>query len=191
MLVLMALVTTFATTPILHLITRNQPLEEEQASPFVRAESPRWDIERSAVLVPVSNPLGVNRLVELALSATPADAPPPRVLALVRPPIGGVRSGLREVEQRIAPRSPALSAALDLAWSRGAVITPQAVWSSDPVADILRTAGEPQNRLDPFGTPSSGLRAGFQRRRGTRDYGQGARPAGQYRSDNSGRRDAI
>jgi Kef-type K+ transport system membrane component KefB len=146
MLVLMALVTTFATTPILHLITRNQPLEEEQVSPFVRAESPRWDIERSAVLVPVSNPLGVNRLVELALSATPADAPPPRVLALVRPPIGGVRSGLREVEQRIAPRSPALSAALDLAWSRGAVITPQAVWSSDPVADILRTAGEPQIR---------------------------------------------
>ncbi|HXZ87127.1 MAG TPA: cation:proton antiporter [Candidatus Binataceae bacterium] len=143
MLVLMALVTTFATTPILHLIARHEMLEEEQAAAPAAVVHPRWEIERSAVLVPVSNPQGVSRLVELALAATPPDAPPPRVLALVRPPVGGVRSGLREAERRVTPRSPALSAALDLAWSRGAVITPQAVWSSDPVADILRTANEP------------------------------------------------
>ena len=143
MLVLMALVTTFATTPILHLITRHEMLEEEQPAAPAPGAHPRWEIERSAVLVPVSNPQGVDRLVELALAATPPEAPPPRVLALVRPPVGGVRSGLREAERRVTPRSPALSAALDLAWSRGAVITPQAVWSSDPVADILRTAGEP------------------------------------------------
>ena len=141
MLVLMALVTTVATTPILHLITRRQAPEKEPA-PIRMA--PRREIERSAILVPVSNPQGVARLVGLALAATPPDAPPPRVLALVRPPLGGVRSGLREVEQRVAPRSPALSAALDLAWSRGAVITPQAVWSDDPATDILRTASEPQ-----------------------------------------------
>jgi Kef-type K+ transport system membrane component KefB len=143
MLVLMALVTTFATTPVLHLITRKELMGEEPPMQSVRATGARWDIERSAVLVPISNPQGATRLVELALAATPADAPPPRVLALVRPPLGGVRSGLREAEQRVAPRSPALSSALDFAWSRGAVITPQAVWSSDPVADILRTAGEP------------------------------------------------
>jgi len=66
------------------------------------------------------------------------------VLALVRPPLGGVRSGLGEDGQRTAPRSPALSAALDFAWERGAVITPQAVWSEDPPTDILRTAGDAQ-----------------------------------------------
>src|SRR5262249_59374369 len=119
MLVLMALVTTFATTPILHLITRNQPMEEEPVLPLVRTDSSGWEIERSAILVPVANPQGVSRLVELALFATPVDAPPPRVLALVRPPLGGVRSGLREAERRGAPRRPRPSAAPCLAASRG------------------------------------------------------------------------
>jgi Kef-type K+ transport system membrane component KefB len=141
MLVLMALVTTCATTPILHFITRHAPMEQEPAPAPAMVSR---EIDRSAILVPVSNPQGVAHLVELALAASPPDAPPPRVLALVRRPLGGVRSGLREVEQRVAPRSPALSAALDLAWSRGAVITPQAVWSDDPASDILRTAAEPQ-----------------------------------------------
>jgi len=137
------LVTTFATTPILHLITRHQLMESEAAAtsrPLVSSGEP----DRSAILVPVADPQGVAVLVELALAATPPNAPPPRVLALVRPPLGGVRSGLREAEQRVAPRSPALSAALDHAWERGAVITPQAVWSDDPPTDILRTAADAQ-----------------------------------------------
>jgi hypothetical protein len=33
-----------------------------------------------------------------------------------------------------------LSAALELAWSRGAVITPQAVWSDDPASDLVKLA---------------------------------------------------
>jgi Kef-type K+ transport system membrane component KefB len=140
MLVLMALVTTFATTPILHLIASRESIAEEPAKAPAAAPP---EADRSAILVPVSNPQGVARLVELALAATPPDAPPPRVLALVRRPLGGVRSGLREAERRVAPRSPALFAALDFAWARDAVITPQAVWSDDPAADILRTASEP------------------------------------------------
>ncbi len=100
--------------------------------------------ERSAILVPVSNPEGVADLVELALAATPHDAPPPRVIALVKTPPGGVRSGLREAEQRVPPRSLALAAALDLALTRGSTITPQAVWSNDPASDILGFAREPQ-----------------------------------------------
>jgi Kef-type K+ transport system membrane component KefB len=139
MLVIMALVTTFATTPILGLITRRQPMEGEVVAarhwPAVNVEP-----DRSAILVPIADPQGVPVLVEMALAATPPNAPPPRVLALVRPPLGGVRSGLREAEQRVAPRSPALAAALDHAWGCGAVITPQAVWSDDPADDILRTA---------------------------------------------------
>ncbi len=170
MLVIMALVTTFATTPILHLITRRQVAELEPSAELgtfspepvvapqapIRAQHPAprpaqppsrpilVGTEHSAILVPVSNPEGVSVLVELALAATPHDAPPPRVLALVKTPPGGVRSGLREADQRVPPRSPALSAALDLALERGSVITPQAVWSSNPAADILAFANEPQ-----------------------------------------------
>jgi hypothetical protein len=143
MLVIMALVTTFATTPILRLITRPQLLEREAAAP-ARSAMPGDELDRSAILVPVADPQGVAVLVDMALAATPSTTAPPRVLALVRPPLGGVRSGLREAEQRVMPRSPALSAALDHAWARGAVITPQAVWSDDPADDILRTAADAQ-----------------------------------------------
>ena len=169
MLVIMALVTTFATTPILHFITRRMEPEAEPMpdlrtlvpepvgvpqlaaraiEPASRTTQPSRPIlvgtERSAILVPVSNPEGVADLVELALAATPHDAPPPRVLALVKTPPGGVRSGLREAEQRVPPRSLALAAALDLALTRGSTITPQAVWSNDPASDILAFAREPQ-----------------------------------------------
>ena len=170
MLVIMALVTTFSTTPILHLITRGQAREIEpfpelgtfSPEPAVAPQAPiraphpaprplqppprpmLVGTEHSAILVPVSNPEGVGMLVELALAATPHDAPPPRVLALVKTPSGGVRSGLREAEQRVPPRSPALSAALDLALKRGSIITPQAVWTTNPAADILAYANQPQ-----------------------------------------------
>jgi Kef-type K+ transport system membrane component KefB len=143
LLVIMALVTTFATTPILHLITRRQGIEAEP--PVIgRILASSDEPDRGAILVPIADPKGVTVLVEMALAASPPDAPPPRVLALVRPPVGGVRSGLREAEQRVAPRSPALSAALDHAWESGAVITPQAVWSDDPANDIVRTAADAQ-----------------------------------------------
>jgi hypothetical protein len=105
---------------------------------------PNDEPDRAAILAPIADPQGVAVLVELALAASPPNAPPPRILALVRPPLGGVRSGLREADQRVAPRSPALSAALDHAWERGSVITPQAVWSDDPATDILRTAADAQ-----------------------------------------------
>jgi len=174
MLVIMALVTTFATTPILHLITRHeipevQPFPEFgtfSPEPMVAPQAPilaphpaphaaprpaqpparpmMAKTDHSAILVPVSNPEGVAVLVELALAATPPDAPPPRVLALVKTPPGGVRSGLREADQRVPPRSPALAAALDLALERGSIITPQAVWTTNPAADILAFAKEPQ-----------------------------------------------
>ncbi|HXR24430.1 MAG TPA: cation:proton antiporter, partial [Candidatus Binataceae bacterium] len=134
MMVLMALVTTFATTPILHLIMREQEAPETPVRPPLPRES-----ERSAILVPVANPAGVARLVNLALAATPADVPPPRVVAMVRRPAGGVRANLDDHES-VIPRSAALSAALEVAWSRGFVVTPQAVWSDDPATDLLKIA---------------------------------------------------
>jgi Kef-type K+ transport system membrane component KefB len=170
MLVIMALVTTFSTTPILHLITRRQEPELEPTAelgtfspePVVAPQTPSRaphpaprpaaapmrpmlaGTEHSAILVPVSNPEGVADLIELALAATPHDAPAPRVLALVKTPPGGARSGLREAEQRVPPRSLALAAALDLAVARGGQIMPQAVWTNDPATDILEFAKQPQ-----------------------------------------------
>jgi hypothetical protein len=135
MMVLMALVTTFATTPILHLIMREKA-EVPETQP--RALALR-ETERSAILVPVANPDGVARLVNLALAATPADVPPPRVVAMVRRPAGGVRANLGEFP---IPRSAALSSALELAWGRGFVVTPQTIWTDDPAADLLKIATE-------------------------------------------------
>jgi Kef-type K+ transport system membrane component KefB len=141
MMVLMALVTTLATTPVLHLIMREMEPAEAPPRPQVARES-----ERSAILVPIANPAGVGRLVSLALAATPTDAPPPRVLAMVRRPAGGIRTDLGEIDGLRTPRSAALSAALELAWSTGFVITPQAIWSDDPAADLLKTAADARIR---------------------------------------------
>ncbi len=137
MMVLMALVTTFATTPILHLVMNEKP-QEEPSDLRIRTTGGR----PSAILVPVANPTGVERLINLALAATPPEIPPPRVLAMVRPPAGGVRARLTEKPENLIPRSAALSSALELAWSRGAVITPQAMWSDDPASDLVRLAAE-------------------------------------------------
>jgi len=147
MMVLMALVTTFVTTPLLQLITRKHPFEmdaptaPQRTAPVGVAPSP--PTRAGGVLVPVSNPAGVPPLVDLALAASRDDDPPPRVLALVRHPSGGVRSGLREAENREPPKAPALVAALDHARERGALVEGRAVWTDDPALDILSAANDP------------------------------------------------
>jgi Kef-type K+ transport system membrane component KefB len=138
MLVLMALVTTFATTPILHFITRGE-MTEERAGSRSAAASRR---ARGPILVPISNPVGVTGLVAVAAAATGPEDSPPHVLALVRRPSGGVRSGLRELEERVAPRSGVLLSAVEYAQGRGSVIVPEAIWTDGPAHDILRRAQE-------------------------------------------------
>jgi hypothetical protein len=64
------------------------------------------------------------------------------VVAFVHRPAGGVRSGIREVEQRVVPRSEALSAALDYALEREAAIVPQVSWTDSPARDIVQLASE-------------------------------------------------
>lgn len=146
MLVLMALATTFATTPILHFILPGKELEREADAIEQAREGARAASERTGILVPVSHPSGVASVLNLALSLTTADAPPPRVLALVRPADEGIGAGFREMEEPAPSRSPALAAALDLAWSRGAVVTPEAVWTTDPALDIMQAAQASQVR---------------------------------------------
>jgi Kef-type K+ transport system membrane component KefB len=141
MLVLMAIVTTFTTTPILHLITRGFRIydEEEAAAQKSAAAAPG----AGGLLVPISNPDGLQPLIDIATSATRAGDPPPRVLALVRRPPGGIRSGLREQDRKNAPRSPVLAQAIDLARGSGTTIDPEAVWTDDPAGDILERAAQP------------------------------------------------
>jgi K+:H+ antiporter len=147
MLVIMALVTTFATTPILHFIAPKEEFlddEDNEAAPEQAAKLRLVRPLRQGILVPISNPEKVGSLLDLALSATAADDSPPRVAAFVRRPFGGIRSGLREVEHRVVPRSQALSAALDYALEREAAIVPQATWTEAPARDIVRVATEIQ-----------------------------------------------
>ena len=146
MLVLMAVATTFMTTPILHLITRRQKLDEAPSAPISLRPAAAQVIERGGVLAPISNPTGVAAIVDLAVAATRQGDPPPRLLALIRRPAGGVRSGLREIEHKEPPRAPVLLQAADHARAIGAIIDPQAVWTDDPARDILEVAREPQIR---------------------------------------------
>jgi Kef-type K+ transport system membrane component KefB len=137
MLVLMALVTTFMTTPVLRLLARAEP----SVAPAKPAdESPPAG---GGLLVPISNPEGLASLLDLASAATRPEDPPPRVLALVRRPAGGIRSGLREIDRKEAPRSPVLTQAIDHARAVGAAIDAQALWTDDAAGDILELAAQP------------------------------------------------
>jgi hypothetical protein len=139
MLVIMAIVTTFATTPVLHVLTHGF----RDYLPKVQVEKPPLTTAGGGVLVPVSNPDGLGPLIDLAAAATRPEDPPPQVLALVRRPAGGIRSGLREIDQKSLPRSPVLVQAIDMARAANTTIDPSAVWSDDPAADILANATQP------------------------------------------------
>jgi hypothetical protein len=140
MLVIMALVTTLATTPILHFITPQETLPDVEPAIEPATKLRLVRPIRQGILVPISNPEKVAPLLEIALSATALEDSPPRVAAFVRRPAGGIRSGLREAEHRVVPRSQALSAALDYALERDAAIIPQATWTEAPARDILQLA---------------------------------------------------
>jgi len=86
----------------------------------------------------------VDTLVELAAAASPVEGHPLRVLTLIRRPEGGVRSGLREIEERVAPKTPVLLAVMERARSLGVAVETQAAWSDDPGRDLVemvRAAG--------------------------------------------------
>ncbi|HEX4164590.1 MAG TPA: cation:proton antiporter, partial [Bryobacteraceae bacterium] len=140
MLVLMALATTLATTPILHFVTPRGQLEGEANAIAEADRLTAMASERTGVLVPVSNTSAVNQLIELAASLSPSDGPPPRVLALNRGSVTGVGARVHEEESFSLSRSPILAAALDAAWSRKVPITPEAVWTTDAATEIVEAA---------------------------------------------------
>jgi Sodium/hydrogen exchanger family len=145
MLVIMALVTTFATTPILSLLITaesRREFEEQPSLPAGTRPSPAAAerLPDSRVVAAVSNPHTVDTLIELAAAASPVEGHPLRVLTLIRRPEGGVRSGLREIEERVAPRTPVLLAVVERARSLGVPVETQAAWSDDPGRDLVEMA---------------------------------------------------
>jgi Kef-type K+ transport system membrane component KefB len=144
MLVLITAAATLATTPIVDWLVAGKD-EEEGREPAAEISPALGPVRRAAIVVAISNPEGAASLLDLALAANRPDDPPPHVVALARRPAEGVRSGLREVDQRVAPQPPALAAALDHVHARGSAVTSQAVWTDDPALDILRAAKEGQS----------------------------------------------
>lgn len=146
MLVLMALATTLATTPILHFIMPPEQLEGEAQA---IAEADRISAiakERSGVLIPVSNTSAIDELIGLATCLSSAEGPPPRVLAFNRGTLSGIGARVREEESYSLSQSPILAAALDAAYSRKQPITPEAIWTTDAATDIVQAAERTQVR---------------------------------------------
>lgn len=145
MLVIMALVTTFATTPVLYLLISGENRREfEEAEPAVPANQPALAetgrIANQPVVAAISNPLTVDSLIELAAAATMPEGHPLTVVTLVRRPQGGVRSGLREIEDRVAPKTPVLLSAMDRARALGVPIETHAAWTDEPARDLVEQA---------------------------------------------------
>lgn len=146
MLVLMALVTTLATTPILHFITPRAQLEGEARAAGEASRLAHVASERAGVFIPVSSTSAVAELIDLAAGLSRADAPPPRVVAVNRGSATGLGTRVRDEESFALSRSPILAAALDAAWSRKLPITPQAIWATDAAAEIVEAAERAQVR---------------------------------------------
>jgi hypothetical protein len=142
----MALTTTLATTPILDLISHelaeDNPAGKEKEVAQSGPNGTFRTTERQPMLIAVSNPRGIASLLDVAIHATQPESPAARVLALVRRPSGGIRSGLREAEDRVAPRAPILLTAIDHAKRQDAAIEPLSMWTDDPSHDIVKTAHE-------------------------------------------------
>jgi hypothetical protein len=146
MLVIMALTTTLATTPILQFITPRGQLEGEAKAIDEATRVSLAAHQRSGILIPVSSTSGVSGLLDVAIPLASADGPPPRVLALNRGSLTGVGSKVREADTFTFSRSPILTAALDAAWSRKVTITPEAVWTTDAATEIVDAAERTQIR---------------------------------------------
>jgi hypothetical protein len=134
----MALITTFATTPVLDLISSE--LTEDRST---EAKTPRAVVsgtERQPMLVAVSNPRGMASLLDVAAHATEPETSVPRILALVHRPAGGIRSGLRERDERVPPKASILLSVVEHARRLSLPIETISKWTDDPAADIVQSA---------------------------------------------------
>lgn len=146
MLVLMALATTLSTTPILHFVMPREVLESEAHQIAEADRLSNLAGVRAGVLIPISRTSAVSTLLDVAARLSTPDSPPPRVMALNRIGIGGVTSSLRPNESLTLSRVPVLAAALDAAWSKKLLITPEAVSTTDAETEIIEASERTQVR---------------------------------------------
>ena len=137
MLVIMAVVTTFLTTPVLHLITRRRKSAEASVDKLAAQAPP----PRKGVVVALANPDDMVALVNLTLQAAAPDEPPPRAIALVQRKRDSLRAGGGLLE-KTAPRSDVLARALEHAKRVGSPLLANALWTDDTAGDILRVADD-------------------------------------------------
>src|SRR5262249_9415961 len=137
MLVIMAVVTTFATTPILHLLGTGH---KEEEAPDERPQAGSG--ARKGVLVTLAHAQDRVPLVNLAVAAARPDEPPPRALALVERRRDSLHAGIGGLAAKTAPRSEVLARALEHARTRGVPLVGNAAWTDDPAEDIVRTADD-------------------------------------------------
>lgn len=130
MMVLMALVTTFMTTPMLRLIYPSRLLQEPG--------SPE-DLEKReySILIPVSLPASGPRLLEVARALTPVQRPLRCYALYLEPDTGQTLSATRR-HQRI--REDTLSPILRAADSEGVVVDPVSFVTTDVGRDIVEVA---------------------------------------------------
>jgi Kef-type K+ transport system membrane component KefB/nucleotide-binding universal stress UspA family protein len=150
MMVVMALVTTFMTTPLLHWVYPRRLLEAEiEAGPRDTGEG----LEKAArakpytVLIPVAAPRSSGPLLQIANLISMASEPR-RILALhLRRPVdrSEFRSGLREAQQDLSDE--ALQILVNRAKENHVPVVPISFYSRDVAGDIARTARDRQADL--------------------------------------------
>lgn len=141
MMVVMALVTTFLTTPLLHWIYPPRLLRAEAAKAAEATEQAPAKV--FTVLIPVAAPQSGGPLLRLADLITGPGSPNRRILALhLRRPVDRpeFRSGLREAQQAAGDES--LRLLLSNAEQRNIPVETISFVSRDVAGDIARTAGE-------------------------------------------------
>ncbi len=138
MMVLMAVVTTALTTPILHWV---------YPSSLFKRQATKLKQERYSILIPVALPKSGGPLVQLADTLIGPDNEHARLYALhLRPPTDheAYRSGLDEAD---APRDEALAPLLAQARGRSLPVEPLSLVSRDVPADISSVAAARQVNL--------------------------------------------
>jgi hypothetical protein len=139
MMVIMAILTTVMTEPLLRLVYPDRQLERDIAE---AERTTRGIVDAYRVLVAVDNPMQAKRLGDAALAAVGDERPAEIVLAHFIPHAGGqeITAGVAAELATMARSNIALSALVAQAQAQGAQCTLLSRLSDDVVSDLLSAA---------------------------------------------------